>query len=199
MSIFANMVPHPNVATFAAMTSTDVYRHLLVYTIVNASPLRGKQIYNQPPVFWLSFIPIGLQWMPIPSASLLDSLTNQLRCSSDSRYPDTIDWFLLTILELHCYNLACWCWRPILKPSSRIYFAYCWSGCVERYRCHTLRLIGNWMWFSLAGSLLHVASAGLHLSNSSSCCGYLYRSWWAVTFCVRVCVCVCVCRCVCVQ
>ena len=63
---------------------------------------------------------------------------------------------------------------------------------------------------SLSGNILHVASAGLHLSSSSSCCEYLY---WVLRaeasgVCVykyehellslRECVCECVCVSVCV-
>ena len=58
---------------------------------------------------------------------------------------------------------------------------------------------------SLSGNILHVASAGLHLSSSSSCCEYLY---WVLRaeasgvcvykyehelLSIHVCVCVCVC------
>ena len=63
---------------------------------------------------------------------------------------------------------------------------------------------------NLSGNILHVASAGLHLSSSSSCCEYLYWVLRAeasgVCVCTRmsmnyylfvsVSVCVCVCKCV---
>ena len=43
---------------------------------------------------------------------------------------------------------------------------------------------------SLSGNILRVASAGLHLSSSSSCCEYLY--WVLRAEASGVCVCVCI-------
>ena len=141
MSIFAIMVPRPSFATFEAIVSTDVNDRLLIslsiYSIVNAHTSTGDDKFtikrHLPGVFFFDITPIGLQWIPMTSASLLESLT---RLSSFPRYSNTTDWFLSCApCSIHLLQLCLWCWKPILNPSSKpliIYWAKSWSWCVAR-------------------------------------------------------------------
>jgi hypothetical protein len=104
MSIFAIMVPRPSFATFEAIVSTDVNDRLLIslsiYSIVNAHTSTGDDKFtikrHLPGVFFFDITPIGLQWIPMTSASLLESLT---RLSSFPRYSNTTDWFLCAMFD----------------------------------------------------------------------------------------------------